>query len=169
MNIWIRIADIFYSGWFLVFNTAFNNISVISWHSLLLVEETEVLGENHWPVASHWQTLSHNVISSTPRHDDPLDFSQNFTKWEKFFIVYFFRVYLHIVRLKKKILSIVVAFSLSTWLSERNLTLNSTLSDPQVDKLLQDLGLIDFMDSSSLCDNDASPFDSTGSDGWNNG
>ena len=102
MNIWIRIADRFYSGWFLVFNTAFNNISVISWHSLLLVQETEVLGENHWPVASHWQTLSHNVISSTPRHDGPLDFSQNFTKWEKFFIVYFFRVYLHIVRLKKK-------------------------------------------------------------------
>jgi hypothetical protein len=22
--------------------------------------------ENHWPVASHWQTLSHNVVSSTP-------------------------------------------------------------------------------------------------------
>jgi hypothetical protein len=25
------------------------------------VEETGVPGENHWPVASHWQTLSHNV------------------------------------------------------------------------------------------------------------
>jgi hypothetical protein len=24
-----------------------------------LVEETGVPGENHWPVASHWQTLSH--------------------------------------------------------------------------------------------------------------
>ena len=23
-------------------------------------------GENHWPVSSHWQTLSHNVVSSTP-------------------------------------------------------------------------------------------------------
>ena len=23
-------------------------------------------GENHRPVASHWQTLSHNVVSSTP-------------------------------------------------------------------------------------------------------
>jgi hypothetical protein len=33
------------------------------------VEETGVAGENHWPVASHWQTLSHNVVSSTPRHD----------------------------------------------------------------------------------------------------
>jgi len=24
--------------------------------------------ENHWPAASHWQTLSNNVVSSTPRH-----------------------------------------------------------------------------------------------------
>ena len=35
------------------------NISVISWLSVLLVEDTGVTGENHWPVASHWQTLSH--------------------------------------------------------------------------------------------------------------
>ena len=34
-----------------------------------LVEETRGRRENHWPVASHWQTLSHNVVSSTPRHD----------------------------------------------------------------------------------------------------
>jgi len=32
-----------------------------------LVEETGGLGNNHRPVASHWQTLSHNVVSSTPR------------------------------------------------------------------------------------------------------
>jgi hypothetical protein len=25
--------------------------------------------ENHRPVASHWQTLSHNVVSSTIRHE----------------------------------------------------------------------------------------------------
>jgi hypothetical protein len=25
--------------------------------------------ENHRPVASHWQTLSHNVVLSTPRHE----------------------------------------------------------------------------------------------------
>ena len=31
--------------------------------------ETEVSGENHRPVVSHWQTLSHNVVSSTPRHE----------------------------------------------------------------------------------------------------
>ena len=28
-------------GWFIVFNATFNNISVISWRSVLLVEETE--------------------------------------------------------------------------------------------------------------------------------
>jgi hypothetical protein len=50
----------------MVFNTIFNNISVISWRSVLLVEETGVPGENHQPVACHWQTLSQNVISSTP-------------------------------------------------------------------------------------------------------
>ena len=44
------------------FNATFNNISVISWRSVLLVEETERPGENHRPVASHWQTLSHNVV-----------------------------------------------------------------------------------------------------------
>jgi hypothetical protein len=48
-----------------VFNATFNNISAISWRSVLLVEETGVPGENHRPVAS--QTVSHNVISSTPR------------------------------------------------------------------------------------------------------
>jgi hypothetical protein len=41
-------------------------ISVISWRSVLL-EVTGVSEENHRPVASHWQTLSHNVVSSTPR------------------------------------------------------------------------------------------------------
>jgi hypothetical protein len=37
----------------MVFNVTFNNISVISWWSFLLVEETEVPGENHRAVASH--------------------------------------------------------------------------------------------------------------------
>jgi hypothetical protein len=48
----------------MVFNATFNNILVISWPSVLLVEETGVPGENHLPAASHWQTLSHNVVSS---------------------------------------------------------------------------------------------------------
>jgi hypothetical protein len=35
--------------WVMVFNATFNNISVITWQSVLLVEEN---GENHRPVAS---------------------------------------------------------------------------------------------------------------------
>jgi hypothetical protein len=38
---------------FMVFNSTFNNISVIWWRSVLMVEETAVPRENHQPVASH--------------------------------------------------------------------------------------------------------------------
>jgi hypothetical protein len=51
---------------FMVFNVTFNNISAISWQSVLLVGET---GDNQRPVARHRQTLFHNVVSSTPRHE----------------------------------------------------------------------------------------------------
>jgi hypothetical protein len=51
----------------IMFSTIFNNISVISWQTVLLVEETGVHRENHRSVASHWQTLSHNIVSSTSR------------------------------------------------------------------------------------------------------
>jgi hypothetical protein len=37
----------------MVFNATFNNISVISWRSVLLVEETGVHGENQRPATSH--------------------------------------------------------------------------------------------------------------------
>jgi len=50
----------------MVFNATFNNISAIPWRSVLLVEETGVPGVDHRAAASHRQTLSHNVISSTP-------------------------------------------------------------------------------------------------------
>ena len=40
----------------MVFNASFNNISVISWTSILLVEQTRVQRESHRPAASHWQT-----------------------------------------------------------------------------------------------------------------
>ena len=53
---------------FMVLSAIFNNISVISWRSVLLVEETGVPGENHQPVASHKYTSLHNVVLSTPRH-----------------------------------------------------------------------------------------------------
>jgi hypothetical protein len=50
----------------MVFKVTFNNISVILWWSVLLVEE---MGENHRPTASHRQTLSHNVLSITSHHE----------------------------------------------------------------------------------------------------
>ena len=49
--------------WRLV-NITFKNISVTTF-----VAEIGVPREIHRPVASHWQTLSHNVLSSTPRHE----------------------------------------------------------------------------------------------------
>ena len=52
----------------MVFNATFNNISVTSWRLVLLVEENGVPGKNNRSVASHLHTLSHNVVSSTPRH-----------------------------------------------------------------------------------------------------
>ena len=48
--------------------STFNNISVISWLSVLLVEETKVPGENHRLFTSHWPTLSHNIGPRTHRH-----------------------------------------------------------------------------------------------------
>jgi hypothetical protein len=39
----------------MVFNATLNNISDISLWSVLLVEETRVLGENYRPVSSHYQ------------------------------------------------------------------------------------------------------------------
>ena len=60
----IRIGFVYYKvfvgwlvgwlvGWFMVVNSNFNNISVISWRSVLLVGKTGVFGENHRPVAGH--------------------------------------------------------------------------------------------------------------------
>ena len=46
----------FYILWtieIMVFNATFNNISVVSWQSVLLLEKTGVTRENHRPVASH--------------------------------------------------------------------------------------------------------------------
>jgi hypothetical protein len=57
----------------MVFNATFNDISVISWRQVLFVEETGVCGENHRPVASHWQTLLHNVVLKV--------FESKKTKW----------------------------------------------------------------------------------------
>ena len=55
----LKVHIIVYS---MVFNATFNNISVILWWSVLLVEETRV-------PPSHWPTWSHRVVSSTPRNE----------------------------------------------------------------------------------------------------
>jgi hypothetical protein len=60
---WYLVAEISQKQgglWYLT-NASFNNISVISWQSVLLVKEIGVLGENHRPA------VSHNIVSSTPR------------------------------------------------------------------------------------------------------
>ena len=51
--------------WFMVVNANFSNISIISRRPVLVVEEAGVPGENHRPVASHWQTVSHNIVHLT--------------------------------------------------------------------------------------------------------
>jgi hypothetical protein len=42
LNIIPESADVYCDGWFMVFDATFNNISVILWRSVLLVEETGV-------------------------------------------------------------------------------------------------------------------------------
>ena len=63
-NLIFLFASVHISYWVrvMVFNATFNNISAISWWSVLLVEETGVTGENHRHSTSHWQTLSHKVV-----------------------------------------------------------------------------------------------------------
>ena len=52
----------------MVFNATFNNISVRSWWSVLLVEETVVPGENQ-TVAKITDKLYHSIVSSTSSHE----------------------------------------------------------------------------------------------------
>jgi len=54
---------------FMVLKATFQNISVISWQSAILLEGTRVSGENHRPAASHRRTSLHHVVSSTPLHE----------------------------------------------------------------------------------------------------
>ena len=50
---------------FKVFNATFNNISVISWWSVLLVEDLEKTTD----LLEVADKLSHNVVLSTPHHE----------------------------------------------------------------------------------------------------
>ena len=52
--------------WFVVFNATFDNISVISWQSVLLVEEIRVPRENHRTACCKSLT---NCITSTSRYE----------------------------------------------------------------------------------------------------
>ena len=109
-NAWGRITlvlliIIFLMIGLLVFNATFNNISVISWRSVLLVEET---GKNHRPVAG--QTLSHNVVSITTTKspifvrkwylieishivDDKIVSTDIYSKWNMIFLVYIWQLF----------------------------------------------------------------------------
>jgi hypothetical protein len=59
----------------MVFNATFNNISIISWRSVLLVEETGVPGENHRPQKQQMRSSTHKfskrpvsiLIGATPQ------------------------------------------------------------------------------------------------------
>jgi len=47
----------------MVFNVTFNNISIISLQSVLLVEEIGVPRENHWTAAINWNIVESGVSS----------------------------------------------------------------------------------------------------------
>ena len=53
-----------------MFNATFNDIAVISWHVSFI--GGGIPGGNHRPAASNCHTLSHNVVTSTPRHERDL-------------------------------------------------------------------------------------------------
>ena len=63
LHLKIQILILIRLCWFMMFNTIFNNILVISWQSVLFVEETGVPRKTHRPVANHWQTLSRSTVS----------------------------------------------------------------------------------------------------------
>jgi len=91
----LRSNQVYSLGGGMAFNSIFNNISFISWRSVLLVKGIWVPVENHRPATSHWQTLSHNAVSSTPRlsgirtHNSSGDRSLHETKHSNFICCWF--------------------------------------------------------------------------------
>jgi hypothetical protein len=74
----------------MVFNASFNNISAISWRSVLLVEETGVPGENHRSVASQL-TLYLIANGENEYQDEYQNFQANFT------LVYLLYLFMHML------------------------------------------------------------------------
>jgi hypothetical protein len=80
----------------MMFNAAFNNISVISRRSVVLVVET---------VENHWQLLSHNVVSSTLHHerDSNSQLQGRFEKiWKAFFTLRIFFKKIPVIQVIKR-------------------------------------------------------------------
>jgi len=61
LNVWDNKLNVYY----IYIQQYFRYIMAVSF----IGGGTGVPGKNHWSAASHWQTLSHNVVSSTPRHE----------------------------------------------------------------------------------------------------
>ena len=63
----------------MVFNNTFNNISVISWQSVLLVEETRVVSTQRKPPTCHKSLtiISHSVVSITSHHQNDHEWDSN--------------------------------------------------------------------------------------------
>jgi hypothetical protein len=60
----------------MAFSDTLNTLSVISWLSVWLVEETVLPRENHRPVTSHWHILNNKtnlipqLVTDTPRQEN---------------------------------------------------------------------------------------------------
>ena len=64
----------------ILLNATFNNIVVISWQSVLLVEEAGAPGYNQRPVANHWQILSSDILYRVCLTMSGI-WTHNFTDW----------------------------------------------------------------------------------------
>ena len=72
--------------WVMVFKATFNNISVISWRSVLLVVETVVPGETNRPVTDniyHIMFYRIHLSTLTPRQKRDSNFSGNMHRWHR--------------------------------------------------------------------------------------
>jgi hypothetical protein len=65
-----------------VFNASFNNISVITWRLVLLVDETRVPAENYRPLASHWFGELDKQSCGNIRQTDDSDESKWNESWQ---------------------------------------------------------------------------------------